>query len=341
MKRLRGMGILASFLIGASLLLGSAAVRGEPLKIRVAQSVAAPVNIIGLIYMEPSLLKHYGKSYTVDYVLFRGTSPQIQAFAAKELDVGYLAYASLPFAIVKGNLDIKVVADLSQEREGSHSSVWVALEGSGIKSPKDLKGKRIGINLHNTAVSIATQLKLRQYGYEWPRDYQMVEVNFPAQEAFLREKKIDAACLVGPFLFKALKNGGLVQLYDSREPFGEVQTLMTVARSEWMQKNRAAAADFFEDWLRFWRWYQNPANRDAALKLVARALKQPVSNFQDWALTKKGDYYRDPNAMPNVAALKKNIAAMQEVGILKEPFDVAKHVDTSLLQEAMKRLDGK
>ncbi len=55
----------------------------EPVKIRIGWSTM-PGHLIPVLYSKPDILRHYGKSYTVEPIRFRGSSPQITAMAAGE-----------------------------------------------------------------------------------------------------------------------------------------------------------------------------------------------------------------------------------------------------------------
>ena len=93
---------------------------------------------------------------------------------------------------------------------------------------------------------------------------------------------------------------------------------------------------FLEDYLRVLRWYNDPANRDAAVRVVAEFTKVPPQQFAGWVFGSQ-DYYRDPNAIVDVEALQKNVDVQRELGFLKEPLNVKSYVDMSLVEEAGKR----
>ena len=80
-----------------------------------------------------------------------------------------------------------------------------------------------------------------------------------------------------------------------------------------------------------------PPNHDAVVRTVAEFLKLPPERFASWVFTAQ-DYYRDPHARLDVAALQKNIDAQRELGFLKSGLDVKPYVDPSLVEEAAKRV---
>lgn len=54
----------------------------------------------------------------------------------------------------------------------------------------------------------------------------------------------------------------------------------------------------------------------------------------------KGDFYHDPDARINLAALQRNLETVQQLGIISRPVDPAKYLDESFVLEAIKRLDA-
>ena len=79
-----------------------------------------------------------------------------------------------------------------------------------------------------------------------------------------------------------------------------------------------------------------PANQKAAAEIASRVTKQPVERF-GWLFTDK-DYYRDPNMIPDLTALQKNIDMTKDLGFIRASLDIKKHTDLSIVEEAAKRL---
>lgn len=327
------IGILAAFLLG----LAGPAVAGEPVKIRVGYG-EAPAAITPLLFQKKDLLRHHGKSYVADLIYFRGTTAQLQAFGAKELDIGYMSFGGLAHAILNARLDLTVVSDLAQWGvPGYQSPVYVVLEESGIKTPADLKGKTLAVNVLGAGVHYALTAMMRKTGLKEKADYTVVEVRFPAMEAALREKKVDLFAAIPPFYHPAKARGGVQDLFTAGDAMGRIQALMNVARAEFLRENHAAVVDFFEDYVRALRWYLDPGNRSEALQITASFLKRPVKIYEKWAFT-PGDYYRDPGGAPDLEGLQRNIDQLVEMGALSQRIAVKQHADLSYLEEARKRL---
>ena len=125
-------------------------------------------------------------------------------------------------------------------------------------------------------------------------------------------------------------------LYTQRDAIGVTEMIVWTARKPFLDKNRAAMVDFMEDTLRIVQWYLDPRNQKAAAEIAARVTKQPVERF-GWLFTDK-DYFRDPNMIPDLASLQKNLDMTKDLGFMRASLDVRKYTDLSITEEAAKRL---
>lgn len=309
----------------------------EPVTIRLAYGVP-PAQITGVLFQKPDLLKHKGKSYNLKLIYARASSVVPPLLASKEADIGYVSYTAFANSVVNAKLDIRIVADLLQWGvQGWLSSYWSVLKDSKIKTVKDLKGKRIAIPAAGTALDMAMRVRLRKEGLEANRDYQVVEVRFPNMASVLMSGKVDAAAVIPAWLYEPKYSEKMRPLFYPEEALGRIQALFQVARTDFLKQHPAAAKDFMEDYLRAWKWFLTPANRNEALDIIARFTKRPRKVYESWTLTRK-DYYRDPDARVDVAALQSNVDMMRKLGFLKRDLDVKPYVDMSFIEEAKKRL---
>jgi len=190
-------------------------------------------------------------------------------------------------------------------------------------------------NAAGSAVDVAMRAMLRKYGLEDKRDYTVVESPFPTMRAMLSEKKVDMIPAVVPFSYDPeLRKIGRT-LFIQRDAIGVTDMIVWTARKPFLDKNRAAMVDFMEDTLRITRWYLDPKNHKEAMEIAGRVTKQPPERF-DWLFTKR-DAYHDPDMLPDLAALQKNVDMTRDLGFVKTAPDVRKHTDLSIVEEAAKR----
>ncbi|HUK60147.1 MAG TPA: ABC transporter substrate-binding protein [Stellaceae bacterium] len=309
----------------------------EPLKISVGWVVLSN-DMAPLVFLKPDILKNYGKTYTVEATRFQGTSAEITALAAGELDIASLAYSSLPIAIENAHLDdMRIVSDGFQDGHPGYNSIEYRVRNDGsVNKIEDLKGKILAINVIGAAVDIGGRAVLADHGLMYPRDYSIVEANFPTIGPMLLEHKADIASVPPPFSYTPAVVQGTHTLFTMKDGMGVSQMIVMTARKGFLDKNRAALDDFFDDLVRGTHWMLNPSNRTAAIKFVADVTKQPEALYDSYFLTKK-DQYHDPDAKPDLVALQRNIDAEVKFGFIKKSIDVKKYSDLSFVERAARR----
>jgi sulfonate transport system substrate-binding protein len=335
-RREFGVGALGA---SAALAASGRRVRAQsaPVKIRVGW-VVVPASLAPLVLEKKDILKHFGQSYVAEATRFAGTPPVITALAAGEVDIGPLAFSSFGLAIQNAHLDdLRAICDEIQDGVPGHgSNEFMVLKDGPVKTVADLKGKVLATNAMGSAVDIAMRAMLRKSGLEANKDYTIVEAPFPAMRAMLGDKKADLISAVPPFSLDPDLRAMADTLFTQKDAFGITQLTMWTARTGFIAQNRAALVDFLEDVVRAIRWYSDPNNHDEAVAIVARLNKAPPERM-GWAFGPR-DQYRDPNGMPNLAALQSNLQQQKQVGFLKDDIDVKTYSDVSMVTEAAKRL---
>ena len=308
----------------------------DPIHIR--EAWVAPGNWASIWLQKKDLAKHFGQSYVLDPVHYVGTPPMITALANNQVEVTNLAYSTLGIAIENAGLDdLRVVSDEFQDGvPGYYSQEYMVLKDGPIHKIEDLKGKVVATNAAGSAVDVAMKAMLHQHGLEPNRDYTVVEAPFPAMKSMLAEKKVDLIPAVLPFSYDPELQKIARDLFVQRQAIGVTDMIVWTARKPFIDAHRPALVDFFEDTLRITRWYEDPANHEAAMQILGDLVKRPPQTFA-WAFTKQ-DCYHDPNLMPNLDALQKNVDMTKELGFIKSSFDVKKYSDLSVIEEAAKRL---
>ncbi|OYW60417.1 MAG: hypothetical protein B7Z30_04375 [Rhizobiales bacterium 12-68-15] len=331
--RVARIGLIATGVFAA----GSAL--AEPVKIRIGWSTM-PGHMIPVLYSNPSILKHYGKSYVVEPILFRGSTPQITAMAAGEVDMAAFSATALALAATNAGLDVKVVADIIQDGvDGHHSDSFLVKADSPIKTPEDLKGKRIATNAIGSASDTGMRVLLLNKGLQDKRDFTTIEVAFPNVPAMIDENKVDAGPVLQPMYGHLTKSGKFRKILSMTDAVGPSSLVFLTARNDFLQKNKAAVMDFMEDHVTAMRWFMDPKNKKAGAEIIAKFTKQPAENFA-YMFTKE-DYYRDPYLVPNVAGIQVMIDASVKAGALPAAFAVApKYVDVTFVTEAKKRIQA-
>src|ERR1041384_5336212 len=119
----------------AAKLIAGAAQAADPVKIRLSD-VVAPSDWAPLLPEKPDLLKHNGKSYSLEVVRVNGTPALVQAMAANEIEVGNHSYSSLGIAIQNAGMDdLRIISDQFKDGvPGKSTTQYYVLKDGPIRS---------------------------------------------------------------------------------------------------------------------------------------------------------------------------------------------------------------
>lgn len=338
--RLKKFAAMAAALLGVVAM--SSAAQADPVKIRLSYIVPVS-NWATILFAKPELAKHLNKSYTFEAVHFQSTPTLIQALAAGEIEIANLGYTSLPLAITNAGMkDLRVISDELQDGvPGYYSNQYMVLKDGPIQKVEDLKGKVLVTNGFGSGTDIALRIMLAKHGLSDKKDATFVEAPIPTMGAMLNEKKADLIAWVLPFTANQQATANLRTLFTEGDAVGPNELGIWATKSEFIAKNHAAMLDFMEDALRAERWYLDPANHAEAVKIAADVSKIPAPVWDSWLFKKDGqhgDYYRNPDGIPDVPHMQTTVDEQVKYGYLKQGIDVKKYLDLSLVQEAAKRL---
>lgn len=289
--------------------------------------------IIYLDYLKKNVLKHYGKSYTVDMTFTRGTPEAAALLAAGQADVATLSFAAFATVVDKGAVSggLSIISDNYQDgHKGFASNTFFVLKDSPIQTVKDLKGKKVGVNAFGSAVDLALRVVLRKNGLDPRRDVEIVEVAFPNIASAIREKRVDCGVLVIPFLAVEAAKGDFRTLFTGGDAFGQSSVVMQVVTNNFLKANTGAVKDFLSDYVDGLAWYYAPENRAKALEIIADFTKSPKQVLDSYFATGH-DYFRDPNGCVSAEVIQRPIDAMVEEKLIARRIDVSKYMNLGLL----------
>jgi NitT/TauT family transport system substrate-binding protein len=106
-------------------------------------------------------------------------------------------YVSFFQAESKGVVSFKVLADATHCQPSTFDVM--ALPGSGIKTPANLAGKSVAVNLTNNVQTLTLDTVLKNDGVN-PSSVHYVEVPFPDMVAALKAHRVDAISAIEPYI---------------------------------------------------------------------------------------------------------------------------------------------
>ena len=156
---------------------------------------------------------------------------------------------------------------------------------SPIKTVEDLKGKVIASPGYGTGPDIPLRAMLAKHGLQDKRDVTIVEAKIPTMAAMLKDRKVEMIALSLPFSASPDVRATTRTLFTQAEAMGVTELAMWVARQSFIEKDRGPLVDFMEDTLLQAKWYLDPANHDAAVKIAAEVTSSTARSLEQLAVS--------------------------------------------------------
>ncbi|MEU7985587.1 ABC transporter substrate-binding protein [Streptosporangium canum] len=148
---------------------------------------------------------------TVDIQVVQGGAQAQQGLFGGSLDATQTNYVSTFLAASAGNKP-KIISDLYQATPNSFN--LMVAKDSSIKSPADLKGKKIAVNSLRNIGTLSVTSVLKTHGLT-DKDVEFLEFPFPDMAGKLEQGVVDAAWMTEPHLTAVQKNIGAQKLADT------------------------------------------------------------------------------------------------------------------------------
>jgi ABC-type nitrate/sulfonate/bicarbonate transport system substrate-binding protein len=255
---LLGIAMLMIFSIG-----DVAAQQKEPKKIRLnvfrvdAATVAARVN--GYFA---------GDGLEVDVTVTPNSTDQMRGLSQGKFEIVSTAFDNVLAWSGREGAEIITVAQISDK---TVLPVFVRPE---IKTWSDLKSKKLAADAVDTAFALVLRRILLANGLDMTKgDYELVALGATgARLESMIKGETYAGILTPPFDIKAL-DAGMRRIGDSKEVLPDYPNTVLAVNRDWAQKNRDSLIAYLRAWLKGMAWIKDPANREAAIKMVGSELK--------------------------------------------------------------------
>jgi NitT/TauT family transport system substrate-binding protein len=166
---------------------------------------------------------------TIKPQLAEGGAAILPAVVSGDFQIGFSNTISLLIAASK-DVPVQIISQgvLAGTSEAEAWADLLVLKDGPIKEPKDLEGKTIAVNTLNNICEVTIKASLEKDGVAVDT-LEFAEVPFPDMNAALEQKRVDAACVVEPFVSqgKAGAARGINPFYVRTAPDLTVATYFT------------------------------------------------------------------------------------------------------------------
>lgn len=219
---------------------------------------------------------------------FDAAHPIAVSTASSKVNVGATGITASLYNMAANGQKLAIVADKGREQKGYSSSALLVTTdnfNNGVKSLKDIKGKRIGITQKGSTFHYMLGRMLETQGMSLA-DVEIVPLNkLGAVMAALESKQIDGCILNEPNITKVQKAGygKLVVQVGDLIPY---QTSAIFYSPEFL-KNKDAATRFMKAYVKACNYYYEAAvekkdakKLDEVVKIVSKYVKAPAEDIK-------------------------------------------------------------
>lgn len=212
----------------------------------------------------------------------QGGPASLFALASGDVELGSAATAAVLNSIAGGN-DFVAAYPSNGINKGTES-IFYSLEGSPIKSIKDLAGKTIAVNTLGAHLDYTVREALHANGLP-ENAAKLVVVPGPQLEQVLRSGQVDVTAFgywQKTFEGAALKNGPLQKIFGDTDVLGEIAGGFIVMRRDWIKAHPEAARVFVEKSqaaLEYARLNPEETRKVMAVKLAERNENPDIAQF--------------------------------------------------------------
>jgi NitT/TauT family transport system substrate-binding protein len=339
--RRRVVALLLLALAAIAGLAGHVEAQSRPVKVGVLKLTSSAPIFVGV---EKGFFKEFGVE--PELVYFQAAAPIATALAAGQLDVGATGLTAALYNIVLGGEKLWIVADKGREWPGYPLVAIVVqkeLWDGGLRSIKDLKGKRIGVTQLGSTFHYHIGHILEKEGLTLA-DVRIVPLQaMPATMEALKGKQVDAILVPQPFPGAAEAQG-----------FGHIMAwagdlypwqIAAVFYSDALARDRTRAVAFIKGYVKASRYYHDaalvqqdgrPAHGPAYDEVVGITAKYTGARPE---IIKLGFPFQDRNGRLLVPDIERQMAWWVANGFMKKPLPLRSIVDTSFVEEAVKELE--
>ena len=319
-------GLVRALALGlAALGLAETAAAQEVPTIRFGRQSAAEDNL-WLMVAKPDLVPNLGKSYKIEWNLFRASDVAFKAYQGGQADLFTTACNSVIAAASKG-VEVKVIASVSRETQAGAKTQYLSKKEGGPADIKDLKGKIVGIVGHRTATEFWARQALKTVGLNPDKDIQWAVVPFASVGDAVRSDKIAVGAVPDLFAPTQLAKGDLKVLFTSKTgmPFDE-ELICVNADPKFLAKQGAAVRAFLADLKVATRFLMEKREEARKILLDAKLVQLPPALY-----LASPEYQRDLDLRIDLANFAKQQDALVDAGFVETKIDLTKLVDLSFL----------
>jgi ABC-type nitrate/sulfonate/bicarbonate transport system substrate-binding protein len=249
----------------------------------------------------------------IDWVKFAEVNGPTRAIVSNAIDIAFAAPSTNSIGVAADGVPVKIVL-ATQIAEAQ----VVVLDGSPIKAPGELKGRKIGMSPPGSAThAIATAIFEQNFGLK-PKEYSVAPGNEAQLAQFLSQKEIDAGVLRSVTLaqMETVKLRRLASIVDEWKKLtkGNAPPILavTIVYADYLAKRPDAVTKFIAATRNALQY--GSKNKDRVGEILQKAANMNAQDARAYAAQWDGAYIASLEPA-DIASLKKMYEIVKATGI--------------------------
>ncbi len=290
----------------------------QPIKVGYAALVAGQIAV--WIAKEGGYLSKHGIDAELIYI---PATTATQALIAGEIQLAQVTGVSTAGAILSG-ADVRIIASVQNKLAGS---IYARPE---IKSPEQLKGKRLGVSRFGALCDTAAAIFLERFGLKRGTDVAVIQMGgLPEVITALERGAIQAGFANPPQTIRA-RHLGMKELFDLNSLGIELQQTCVTVTTKYLREHRPVVKSFVEAYAESLHRFMT--DRDFSIQVMKKYLRLEDKELLDDAYAFYSERL-EKIPYPTIKGIKFILDQLAEKHPQASKTSPESFVDLSLLQE--------
>ncbi len=228
----------------------------------------------GVPYVSDQLGLFAKNGIAMEQVVFQGGTQLVQAMVAGDLPLGLIDGTPILAADVRGANIVFIGGVIN-------TLPYTIVSHSEIRTPNDLKGKRIGISRYGSSSDIAVRLALERKNIKPDKEVAILQIGGQTERfAALRAGVVQATIVSPPFNLVA-RRLGFNDLIDISETGIAYPHIQVAAGRDFIERHPDLVLRFLKGLFEGMSYWKDPARKDAVTRTLAKFLKLDPEKDRD------------------------------------------------------------
>ncbi|HBY92341.1 MAG: ABC transporter substrate-binding protein [Ardenticatenaceae bacterium] len=231
-----------------------------------------PIVALGPLYLADELGYFAKRGIKNEYTTNANPYDLLGVQSQGKLDANIVGTSAAFFNAINSGLKVRAVSDRMQYRCSSDNMLIVrsSLYDEGVKTPADLKGKKIAIIARGSGTEYWLSLILSKENMKLS-DVEIVTLSYPDTVNALKTGAIDAGFVAEPLTVQAIRDGTAKRIIAMHQVLPGQQLGEMIFSQEFTARDGGKWAQaWLAAWLEGVRYYLDPANKERVIQTVSK-----------------------------------------------------------------------